>query len=637
MTATAIAAGELPPALRPWRAWLGWFDLELATQVGALLARLSDLVGPAPAIASRAALEPDGLDDLRTRGTYERLLASEWLLADELPDEFLRRAAAAEHLFLSPRLRSARVERSVVAVFDCGPRQLGAARLAHIAAWILLARRAADHGGRLRWGVLQAPGALRDAASAEDLGALLAARRFEPGDAGQVARWRAAVAPPDAAADAEVETWWIGAGLPAGAAPAGRLERVLALRPAFDGDALDVALRTGTQARRARLPLPPERAATALLRAEFRAVPRPTPTQRVAKEHRLSIAKAPLLGLLTDFVAVPTLEGHAMQVFSLARPNQAKAVAPRIQRWSSARPPIAAALCGRQAAAVCVDGGTLHFWQVEGFGTRPRPGADRFEASISTASWLPMIRLADSAQQRVCVVDRAFRLVAWNGLHRKHVSSNGPAPDPAPTVFDSNVLAMVQLDVSRLAYVLEYGGGLWLRVLGAQGQPSPLSRRLRVVPEARPLVFLSVATRRRYETTVDAIAIRTQWHAESWELRFAGAPGTSIDAMTDEPVHEIKLAPGERVLGLARAAREHEPGLVVRSADRRTLRIVAPGGQKLLYSGGPMVAQCTVCPRTGRVAMLTNDRDLLVIDPATAEVLLAVRDGDVQSAEPADD
>ena len=43
--------------------------------------------------------EPDGYDGIASRGIYERLVTSEWLLADEEPDEFDRRAAMGEHTF----------------------------------------------------------------------------------------------------------------------------------------------------------------------------------------------------------------------------------------------------------------------------------------------------------------------------------------------------------------------------------------------------------------------------------------------------------------------------------------------------------------------------------------------------------
>src|SRR5437868_15500748 len=97
---------DLPQPLQRWRQWLGWFEPTLADALGDLVRRLAELVGPAAAAGGRGAMEPDGLGDLRRRGSYERLLSSEWLLAEELPEEFLRRAAATEHLFLAPQLRA---------------------------------------------------------------------------------------------------------------------------------------------------------------------------------------------------------------------------------------------------------------------------------------------------------------------------------------------------------------------------------------------------------------------------------------------------------------------------------------------------------------------------------------------------
>ncbi len=202
---------DLPLPLQPWRPWLGWFEPALADALGELVRRLSELVGPAPAAGGRGALEPDGLGDLRLRGPYERLLASEWLLAEELPDEFLRRAVATEHLFLAPQLRAMPSDRLVVAIFDAGPLQLGAPRLGHLAAWVLLARRAADLGGRLRWGVLQCPGELHDAENPAQLRELLKARRLAPVDDAHETGWRRSLAPgPESPLGmAEVETWWV--------------------------------------------------------------------------------------------------------------------------------------------------------------------------------------------------------------------------------------------------------------------------------------------------------------------------------------------------------------------------------------------------------------------------------------------
>ncbi|VEB43510.1 Uncharacterised protein [Chromobacterium violaceum] len=110
----------------PWHDCLNGFSAELATELGELLRRLAPALGVHHDASRGNELAAQGLDDLRRRGSYQRLLASEWLLADEVPDEFLRRAASGEHLFLSPAPRERQADRRIVALFHAGSWQLGA-------------------------------------------------------------------------------------------------------------------------------------------------------------------------------------------------------------------------------------------------------------------------------------------------------------------------------------------------------------------------------------------------------------------------------------------------------------------------------------------------------------------------------
>ena len=57
-----------------------------------------------------------GYDGLTRRGSPERLLISEWLLATEAPDEFVRRAAFNEQAFLRPAFRQPQGGRRAVAL-----------------------------------------------------------------------------------------------------------------------------------------------------------------------------------------------------------------------------------------------------------------------------------------------------------------------------------------------------------------------------------------------------------------------------------------------------------------------------------------------------------------------------------------
>ncbi len=71
--------------------------------------------------------------------------------------EFFRRAASREQLFHRLLCREpAGIRRSVV-LLDAGPFQLGAPRLAQMAALVVFARRAAQGRADLSWGVLQDP------------------------------------------------------------------------------------------------------------------------------------------------------------------------------------------------------------------------------------------------------------------------------------------------------------------------------------------------------------------------------------------------------------------------------------------------------------------------------------------------
>ena len=181
---------NLPPSLAPWAGYLKIFPDEITLALKPILQRVAMLIGSPQPLLNETEGEPDGFDGLNRRGTYERLLLSEWMLADELEDEFMRRAVMREHLFLNPARSSPVGTRASLALFDAGPSQLGSPRIAHLAALIVLANRADSSGSAFSWGLLQQPEtpAFREVNTA-NIGFLLEARsHFEVSDA-QVAAW----------------------------------------------------------------------------------------------------------------------------------------------------------------------------------------------------------------------------------------------------------------------------------------------------------------------------------------------------------------------------------------------------------------------------------------------------------------
>ncbi len=181
----------MPQSLAPWSNYLNLLAAPLPFSLGPTIKCLELVFGP-----SRAALttesddEPEGYDGIARKGTYERLVLSEWLLADEFPDEFLRRSSVGEHAFLELTRKSPSGTKKTIVLFDCGPNQLGSPRIAHLAVLIVLARRAELTDSEVEWGSLQDPlCTLTSGADKESILKLLISRTVHEATDDDVSRW----------------------------------------------------------------------------------------------------------------------------------------------------------------------------------------------------------------------------------------------------------------------------------------------------------------------------------------------------------------------------------------------------------------------------------------------------------------
>ncbi|MFJ1754876.1 hypothetical protein [Kitasatospora sp. NPDC088134] len=192
-------AGLLPAALAPWAPHLSALTPALASALGPLVRGVDALIAERE---SRTATdgEPDGWGGLARRGRPDRLRPAEWLLAQELPEEFVRRHQDGELLYLAPEFRKPGRTGRVVVLVETGPRAAGAARLVQLAALVALRRRAAARGTELVLHVLGDPPAeVLTGDLPELLPQWLAARRAADPDAAAVAGALAALAAPDEA------------------------------------------------------------------------------------------------------------------------------------------------------------------------------------------------------------------------------------------------------------------------------------------------------------------------------------------------------------------------------------------------------------------------------------------------------
>ncbi len=264
---------ELPRALRPWAEPLALFGEVVHDGVGRWLHPLRALLGPLVVPQSAASGDPDGYAGLHRRGSYERLLLSEWAVALEVPDEFLRRATSAEHMFLAPAYREPQSSHGSVALLDCGPRQLGTPRLAQLAALVVLRQRAEAGSATFQFGVLQDEQRQLGALEAQAIPRWLRQRTTQTAEA-HLDDWRSVLEEQDAP-----DRWLVGG--PELREAAARLKAgLLQVQPSpDDAEALDVVVwpfGAGPRGGQVTLPLPARDTCVRILRAPL-APRRPAP------------------------------------------------------------------------------------------------------------------------------------------------------------------------------------------------------------------------------------------------------------------------------------------------------------------------------------------------------------------------
>lgn len=518
--------------------------------------------------------DPDGYSGLSRRGPYERLGLTEWVLADALPDEFLRRAVMGEHLFLEIDRRTPASGRQCIVLLDGGPDQLGGPRIGQLALLVVLARRAAEAGAALRWGVVQSEVSqlhvLRDRVGFR---VLLAGRSAADPDAEQIRRWREAAGPlgPDD------ELWMVG----------GRTMAALADRrsawvcridedPFSDDEALEVDVtRPGASGRRVQLPLPPVAERVRLIREPFG--PPPASVAEPSRHRR---------GFVPDLRF--SSEGERL----LVREEDGACVAFRVQAGKVRKP-------GRQGAegegirAVGWSGQHATTVSTHEGGLVLRSGGHRFEVPAAVVAAVGPVDFG--SDERWTDVVR-FRTGWWVFLAggtlwsvTEHTSPPlarfGPGHCLAFTRRDGQILAVFMgIDGTRISqhrHPLDVRDLSWPYTRASEAHIGPC-----YVPGPRMVLRIG---------------------PDRWL-----APATRPEPRPDrEQPASFTTVDGERVFGLTATA--DGPALLVGRAASLVLR-PPDGGADILLVDAPVLAASASSGTLARVAWMTQDRRVVAYD-----------------------
>jgi hypothetical protein len=584
---------ELPRPLAPWGPWLAIFPRELALSLGPVLQRLSFVIGPLRMERANGEGDPDGFDGLARRGPYERLLPSEWLLADEAPEEFLRRAAGGEHTFLRLARPVPGGSRLSVALFDAGPGQLGSPRIAQLAALIVLARRAEAAGVRFGWGILQEPdGPLLTAVTPASVLRLLQSRTTHEATEAQIAAWHERLE-----GWRELDDAWIVGTRRLGGLPMGRRASHLQVWDVLDPRVRRVGvtvIRGSIPSREITLDLPEEDACVRLLRDPFGAT---APSPRSLAEDLAPVSNLLFTGTGSRLLA-RTVSGAILAVFV---PNSPRMIPPEPRAYvpSLGERVTAAGFAGRSVFLVTARGGSVNVY---------KGGRDRRTVlnSAHVSYGGPPFQAEEGTRLRPCF----------------QVRNQTFAVDGKDTLF--RLYADETLLVASVVAVAPYSDHLVLVGSASPGEPPGLAtlggpdnawvRKASLEDmDAREAFFGHGGTIADRWTGLTAV----RQDERRWRIFHRDGPtGLTFSA-------EVQA------VGVARRPRGNAPGLLLLDDDRRTLVLAGMSWSLRLPAASTEIVEATASHRSPIVAYATAAGEVVLWSLDQERVLTRLLSGGV--------
>jgi hypothetical protein len=621
--ATNLATPRLPPALEHWRIWLGLLPPDLVTPVGALLLRLHPLVGRLNSARQHDDTIQQGVGNIVRRGLYERMLISEWAVLDVEPQEFLRRVANQELLFTGPEPQARKSSHRCIALFDSGPQQIGEPRLAHLALFILLARRAEEAGAEFLWGILQAPGKLHGDSGLPGLQQLIKARSANLLDAEHIAQWDEFLATMSAGLR---DCWQIGSG-GHGVPTVARMSSRVGIDLPWLDDGLKVQLIQRHTTREVALTLPPEQIAIRLLRDPLQTLASPA-RQRDASA-KPSLKQAPRLAVNGDWIALPLQDGSC-RLYHIPRTSFESVGNPRDHQRPASGSVLSAHTFKKSFCQVIAIKDSLRFIGFPGtLGQRnnliKRPPANEFHAPAGLARWLPLfyqsLRTIHQRTERILMLDTEQKLVCW-----QYSASNTEKNSVAPvfSIVASKVIGATQFG-DTILYACQQGGTLSIHAWYAS---SEAPKHLYSLPLVGLRVLFDIFQRTMPGVTTNNIAVQlgpTEWLVGNQHEH------QTIHTPPDVQVIAIHSAAWDEV---TQARSSEGNALLVLSANKKSIQRISASGSVDVLNSPQAIAHALFDPVSKRLAWLTYTPTTLGVRKlGGSEALLHIGFGSEQAEE----
>lgn len=563
-------------------ALLSLLEAELAQQLAPLVAQLGRALGTYPAHPGSGHAEPDGYAGIVRAPHYERLLASEWLLAEELPDEFLRRAAEREQAAFALAYSAPRSLRRCLVLLDSGAALLGRPRIALLAALMALEARARAGGVEFEWGGLGSPQRRQAIASKDDARAFLAAHSL----------WEAQPEDFDPAAFEVDELWLLGA--PIWRERARGTAHVMTFLEPWGGGNVEVCVaRRGASPRSLALELPPDPVCVRLLRDPFAPEAATLPAPVLAGAPQFAARGARLLALDGPRLVV----AHDVPSHAGATPGRAR----------SFPVPAGEALVGAtyldRLRVLTASERELHAYVPARYTTERRAGRPVLNLPMPQTEGLSASKLRPTL-----LMLGKQELVMLVGLEQGGTLLAGKRRETRGYVLPERLVAGFHAGKAEQAvWLSEKGSSV---ELCAQTPHEADWRTLLRLPGPAPEQVFFCCPRSAADAYQGYVALRT---GERVLLAALRPPGSAM------ATRELSLPARTKLVGLTLSASQ-APLLVVLEPDLSSFSTLGRSEAELLFHAPGSVREATVCPHSPRLAY-AGDTHWTLIDLKTKSTL----------------